>query len=132
MEPQRSSSISPAKASSPTWLGCELLRSLNFDPFGSPKLGVSREGTDWTSLLQVSVIYRLVAPGSEWRLHRQWYDQSAMKDHTPSRFPDAGRAEERVRGMGYWVRLLRDVFGYRTGVYLVTVVRASSAQACNI
>jgi hypothetical protein len=32
------------------------------------------------SLLEVSVIYRLVAPGSEWRLHRQWYDQSAMKD----------------------------------------------------
>ena len=62
------------------WLGCELWRSLNFDPFWSPKLGVSREGTDWASLLQVSVIYRLVAPGSEWRLHRQWYDQSAMKD----------------------------------------------------
>ena len=39
-------------------------RSLNFDSFWSPKLGVSREGTDWTSLLQVSVIYRLVAPGS--------------------------------------------------------------------
>jgi transposase len=62
------------------WLGCELWRSLNFDAFWSPKLGVSREGTDWTGLLEVSVIYRLVAPGSEWRLHRQWYDQSAMKD----------------------------------------------------
>jgi hypothetical protein len=53
---------------------------LNFDPFWSPKLGVSREGTDWSNLLQVWVIYRLVAPGNEWRLHRQWHDQSAMKD----------------------------------------------------
>ena len=62
------------------WLGCQLWQSLKLDEFWRPKLGVSREGTDWTSLLQVSVIYRLVAPGSEWRLHRQWYDQSAMKD----------------------------------------------------
>jgi transposase len=62
------------------WLGCELWRSLKLDEFWGPKLGLSREGTDWTSLLQVSAIYRLIAPGSEWRLHRQWYDQSAMKD----------------------------------------------------
>jgi transposase len=62
------------------WLGCELWRSLHLDSFWNPKLGVSREGTDWTSLLQVSVLYRLIAPGSEWRLHRQWHDQSAMKD----------------------------------------------------
>ena len=62
------------------WLACELWRSLHLDEFWGPKLGVSREGTDWASLLQVSVAYRLIAPGSEWRLHRQWYDQSAMGD----------------------------------------------------
>ena len=73
------------------WLGCELWRSLNFDSFWSPKLGVSREGTDWTSLLEVSVIYRLVAPGSEWRLHRQWYDQSAMKDLLAERLQWGGK-----------------------------------------
>jgi len=26
------------------------------------------------------VIYRLIDPGSEWRLHRQWYEQSALGD----------------------------------------------------
>lgn len=73
------------------WLGCELWRSLNLDEFWRPKLGVSREGTDWTSLLQVSVIYRLIAPGSEWRLHRQWYDQSAMGDLLSERLQWGGK-----------------------------------------
>jgi len=26
------------------------------------------------------VCYRLIDPGSEWRLHRQWFEQSAMGD----------------------------------------------------
>ncbi len=28
----------------------------------------------------LGVVYRLIDPGSEWRLHRQWYEQSAMAD----------------------------------------------------
>lgn len=62
------------------WLACQLWRSLQLDQFWSNKLGVSREGTDWASLLEVSVAYRLIHPGSEWKLHRHWYDQSAMGD----------------------------------------------------
>ena len=62
------------------WLSCELWGSLGLGEFWSQRLGVSREGTDWASLLQVSVAYRLIAPGSEWKLHRHWYDQSAMGD----------------------------------------------------
>jgi hypothetical protein len=62
------------------WLACELWRQLGLDQFWADKLPPSREGTDWARLLQVSVAYRLIAPGSEWRCHRQWYDQSAMGD----------------------------------------------------
>ncbi|MEO8615689.1 MAG: IS1634 family transposase, partial [Luteolibacter sp.] len=62
------------------WLAGELWHALKFDEFWSGKLGRSREGTDWAGLLQVSVAYRLIAPGSEWRLHRHWYDESAMGD----------------------------------------------------
>jgi len=62
------------------WLSCQLWRSLQLDTFWSNKLGVSREGTDWASLLEVSVAYRLIDPGSEWKLHRHWYEQSAMGD----------------------------------------------------
>jgi hypothetical protein len=62
------------------WLACELWQQLGLDQFWAEKLPVSREGTDWARLLQVSTAYRLIAPGSEWRCHRQWYDRSAMAD----------------------------------------------------
>jgi hypothetical protein len=28
----------------------------------------------------VLVAYRLLSPDSEWRLHRQWFDRSALAD----------------------------------------------------
>ncbi len=62
------------------WLTCDLWGQLGLDQFWEGKLEPSREGTDWARLLQVSVAYRLIAPGSEWRCHRQWYDRSAMGD----------------------------------------------------
>ena len=62
------------------WLACELWRELQLDTFWSQRLKPSREGTDWAKLLTVSVAYRLIEPGSEWRCHRQWYDRSAMGD----------------------------------------------------
>ena len=43
-------------------------------------MGCSREGTDWEHVLQTLVCYRLLDPGSEWRLHRVWFEQSAMGD----------------------------------------------------
>jgi transposase len=40
----------------------------------------AREGTNWYDILQTLVCYRLIDPGSEWRLHRRWFEQSAMAD----------------------------------------------------
>jgi transposase len=62
------------------WLACELWQQLQLDDFWRPRLPVSREGTDWLDILKVLVSYRLVDPGSEWRLHREWYERSAMSD----------------------------------------------------
>lgn len=62
------------------WLACELWRELELDTFWSQHLPPSREGTDWVKLLTVSVAYRLIEPGSEWRCHRLWYERSAMGD----------------------------------------------------
>ena len=62
------------------WLACELWRELQLDCFWSQRLQPSREGTDWAKLLTVSVAYRLIEPGSEWRCHRLWYERSAMGD----------------------------------------------------
>jgi transposase len=62
------------------WLGCELWKKLSLGEFWRGKLDVSRKGTQWAHVLQTLVISRLIEPGSEWRLHRYWYDHSAMGD----------------------------------------------------
>jgi transposase len=62
------------------WLACELYAQLGMDEFWESRLLDSREGTRWRHVLQTLVAYRLIDPGSEWRLHRQWYEQSAMGD----------------------------------------------------
>jgi hypothetical protein len=62
------------------WLSGELWEQLRLDDFWRERLGVSREGTDWLDVLKTLVSYRLISPGSEWRLHREWYLHSAMAD----------------------------------------------------
>ena len=62
------------------WLGDELWRELQLDTFFAPRLGVSREGTDWEKVLRVLTLYRLLSPGSEWRLHRHWFGTTALAD----------------------------------------------------
>ena len=62
------------------WLACHLYEQLELDRFFAPLLPDSREGTSWQHILQTLVCYRLIDPGSEWRLHRQWFEQSAMAD----------------------------------------------------
>jgi hypothetical protein len=62
------------------WLSGELWQQLQLDGFWRERLGVSREGTDWLDVLKTLVRYRLIDPGSEWRLHREWYLRSAMAD----------------------------------------------------
>jgi transposase len=62
------------------WLGCELWQQLGLDEFWREKLPVGRQGARWDQILQTLVLYRLIDPGSEWRLHRHWFDQSALAD----------------------------------------------------
>jgi len=62
------------------WLACTLYEQLALDRFWADRLPDSREGTCWRQILQTLVCYRLIDPGSEWRLHRQWFERSAMAD----------------------------------------------------
>ena len=62
------------------WLALQLWKQLRLDQFWAGRLPPSRKGTRWDQVLAVLAVYRLIAPGSEWRLHRQWFDQSAMAD----------------------------------------------------
>ena len=62
------------------WLAGVLWRELRLDRFWAERLPTSRKGTRWSDVLQVLATYRLISPGSEWRLHRQWFLDSAMAD----------------------------------------------------
>jgi transposase len=60
------------------WVACQLWQELNLDAFWNQRLKASRQGTDWSKILEVLTIYRLLDPGSEWRLHRQWWASTAL------------------------------------------------------
>src|SRR5271169_6311933 len=73
------------------WLAGQLWQELQLDRFWAERLPPSRKRTRWDQVLQVLATYRLIAPGSEWRLHRQWFGNSAMADLLGA---DFGLAEE--------------------------------------
>jgi transposase len=62
------------------WLALSLWRELQLDGFWAERLPISRKGTRWDLVLFVLVAYRLLSPGSEWRLHREWFGKSALAD----------------------------------------------------
>ena len=72
--------LSRPRAWGACWLGDHLWRELQLDTFFAARLGQSREGTDWEKVLRVLTLYRLLCPGSEWRLHRHWFGTTALAD----------------------------------------------------
>jgi hypothetical protein len=62
------------------WLVLKLWQQLGLDEFWGERLVPSRKGTRFDQVLFVLVAYRLLSPGSEWRLHRHWFERSALGD----------------------------------------------------
>jgi len=62
------------------WLACQLYEELGLDEFWAERVSPSRKGTRWDLIVEALSCYRLINPGSEWRLHRHWYEKSAMAD----------------------------------------------------
>ena len=62
------------------WLGCELWRQLELDRFWQQKLPDGRETVSWEKVLQLLVVNRLIAPSSEFHVHRQWFLSTAMDE----------------------------------------------------
>ncbi len=60
------------------WLACELWQQLGLDEFWRQRLPPGRETVGWEKVLRLLVVNRLLDPGSEFRVHRQWYVDSAM------------------------------------------------------
>jgi hypothetical protein len=62
------------------WLACKLYEQLGLDKFFGDRLPPSRKGTRWDLIVEALCCYQLMEPGSEWKLHRYWYEKSAMAD----------------------------------------------------
>jgi transposase len=110
------------------WAASVLWQKLQLDEFWSQRLGASRKGTDWTKVLQTLVSYRLISPGSEWRLHRQWFKNSAMADLLGEDFRLAAKdtlyrcldklLEHRKELFGHLRQRWEDLFGAKFEVLL--------------
>ncbi len=60
------------------WLGCQLWQQLGLDEFWNARLAGAREEVPWEKVLQLLVVSQLLDPGSEFRVHHQWYLTTAM------------------------------------------------------
>jgi transposase len=110
------------------WLALELWKKLQFDEFWATRLPPSREGTRWLNVLKTLVTYRLLDPGSEFRLHRLWYDRTAMADLLGEDFRPAAKEnlyrcldkllEHKEELFGQLVPRWKDLFGARFEVLL--------------
>lgn len=93
------------------WLFTEVWKELGLDRCWRERLGKSREGTDWEHVLQTLCAYRLLDPGSEWRLHRVWFDQSAMADLLGEDFSLAAK-DTLYRGLDHLVEHKGELFTF--------------------
>jgi transposase len=73
------------------WLGCELWQQLGLHEFWQQRLPEAREAVSWEKVLQLEVVNCLLDPGSEFRLHRQWFVDSAMDELLETDFAVAAK-----------------------------------------
>lgn len=62
------------------WLACELWHQLGLDEFWQQRLPEAREAVSWEKVLRLLVVNRLLEPGSEFHVHRQWFVDSGMDE----------------------------------------------------
>ena len=60
------------------WLASELWQQLGLRDFWQERLPEGRESVSWEKVLRLLVVNRLLEPGSEFRVHRHWFVESAM------------------------------------------------------
>jgi transposase len=60
------------------WLGCRVFEELKLDQFFSNALSKRRGPEEWAKVVELLVVNRLCAPGSELSVHEHWFDRTAM------------------------------------------------------
>jgi transposase len=73
------------------WLASELWRQLGLTEFWRERLPAGREDVSWEKVLRLLVLNRLLEPGSEFRVHRHWFVESAMDELLETDFAVAGK-----------------------------------------
>lgn len=73
------------------WLGCTLWEELGLSEFWDARLESERGDVPWRKVLQLLVVNRLCEPGSEFAVHRRWFDRSAMDELLGRDFAVAGK-----------------------------------------
>jgi transposase len=96
------------------WVFSQVWDLLGLDGFWNTRLPPSREGTSWRDVLKVLTAYRLIDPGSEWRLHREWFDRSAMGDLLGCDYSVAAK-DTLYRCLDKLVEHKRDLFSFLHG-----------------
>ncbi len=110
------------------WVFLLLWEQLKLGEFWSQRLPASREHTSWYHILVVLCAYRWIDPGSEWRLHREWYSRSAMGDLLDEDFGLAAKdnfyrcldklVEHKAALFGFLQERWKDLFGVTFDVLL--------------
>jgi hypothetical protein len=62
------------------WLACELWQKLGLDEFWSERLDDWRCYISWSKVIKLLAVSRLIQPGSEFYIHRQGFDKTAMDE----------------------------------------------------
>ncbi len=73
------------------WLACELWQQLGLEQFWQERLPEAREAVSWEKVLRLLVVNRLLDPGSEFRVHRQWFVDTAMDELLETDFAVAAK-----------------------------------------
>jgi hypothetical protein len=73
------------------WLACWLWDRLQLSSFWNKQLNDQRGDVPWAKVLQLLVVNRLIDPGSELSIHRQWFLASAMDELLEVDFAAAGK-----------------------------------------
>src|SRR3984893_12014216 len=73
------------------WLASELWHQLGLTEFWQTRLPEGRETVSWEKVLRLLVVNRLLEPGSEFRVHRHWFVESAMDALLEADFAVAGK-----------------------------------------
>ena len=70
--------LSKPRAFGDCWLGCEIWDHLGLDTFWSERIDSGKSPVEFSKVLKLMAVNRLIKPGSELYIHQHWFNQTAM------------------------------------------------------